>query len=390
MLKYLNFSRHRGTPPHGGGKYPFMLDDKAKILQLDSKNMLGSIQALGKQIEEVLGQAKKVNLPSAYKNINKVVVLGMGGSALGAHLIKSVYFQELKVSVEIINGYKIPALVSEKTLVVASSYSGSTEEVLNAVAEAKKKKAKVVVICSGTASLSATPGQARLSALATWAKKNKIPALVFSTNNNPCGSPRMGLGYSIFGQLALFAKAGLLNFSPAEIKNVLQTISKYNSLFGVENKEENNPAKQMAISIQNKSVWYVGSEHLSGNAHIGANQMNENAKRFGGYFIIPELNHHLMEGMPYPESNKNDLKFILLESELYDKRVQKRYEITKQVLENNKVQFVAYKCQEQKKLLQACEVLVLGSYVSFYSAMLQGIDPTAIPSVDFFKAQLKR
>ena len=118
--------------------------------------------------------------------------------------------------------------------------------------------------------------------------------------------------------------------------------------------------------------------------------MNENAKRFAGYFIVPELNHHLMEGAPYPESNKNDIKVVLLESGLYDKRVQKRYEVTKQVLENKKIQFSSYQCQENKKLLQACEALVLGSYASFYSAMLQGIDPTAIPMVDFFKEQLKK
>lgn len=354
-----------------------MLDDKAKISQLDSKNMLGSIQLLGGQIEEVLAEAKKVKVPSAYKKVNNLVVLGMGGSALGAHLIKSVFLNSLKVPVEVVNGYAVPGFVDEKTLVVASSYSGSTEEIVNAVVDAKKKKAKIMVICSG-------------GKLADWAKQNKVPALVFSVNNNPCGSPRMGLGYSVFGQIALLANAGILKLSLVEIKSALQTIAKYNSLFGVDNLEVKNLAKQLATSLADKSVWYVASEHLSGNAHIAANQINENAKRFGGYFVVPEMNHHLMEGMPYPESNKNDIKFVLLESSLYDKRVQKRYEITKQVLDNKKIAFTSYQCQENKRLLQACEILVLGSYVSFYSAMLQGIDPTAIPLVDFFKAQLKK
>ncbi|TSC85001.1 MAG: Uncharacterized protein G01um101413_385 [Parcubacteria group bacterium Gr01-1014_13] len=354
-----------------------MLDDKAKISALDSQNMLGSIQLLGKQVEEVLALTKKVKIPSGYKKVNNMVVLGMGGSALGAHLIKSVFLESLQIPVEIVNGYDAPRFVNEKSLVIASSYSGSTEEIVSAAADAKKKKAKVMVICSG-------------GKLADWAKKNKIPALIFTTNNNPCGSPRMGLGYSIFGQIALLANVGLLKLSPAEVKNALQTISKFNLFFGVDKPEVNNLAKQLATSLLGKSVWYLSSEHLAGNAHIAANQMNENAKRFAGYFIVPEMNHHLMEGTSFPGSNKNDIKFVLLESQLYDKRLQKRYEITKQVLDNKKISFTSYQCQEKKKLLQACEVLVLGSYVSFYSAMLQGIDPTAIPLVDFFKDQLKK
>lgn len=354
-----------------------MLDNKEKICQLDSKNMLGSIELLGAQVEEVLAQAKKVKIPSSYKKINNLVVFGMGGSALGAHLIKSAFFKNLNIPVEIVNGYEAPGFVNEKSLVIASSYSGSTEEVVSAAVDAKKKKAKVLVICSG-------------GKLADWAKNNKLPALVFTTNNNPCGSPRMGLGYSIFGQIALLANTGLIKLSSSEVKNSLQTIAKYNALFGVGNLEAKNPAKQLANSLFGKSVWYAASQHLSGNAHIAANQMNENAKRFAGYFVMPELNHHLMEGMIYPENNKNNIKMVLIESALYDKRVQKRYEITKQILDKNGVGHSSYACQEKSGLLQACEVLVLGSYISFYSAMLQGIDPTAIPFVDFFKAQLKK
>src|SRR3989344_5000344 len=146
-----------------------MLDDKAKISALDSQNMLGSIQLLGKQVEEVLALAKKVKVPDSYKKANNLVVLGMGGSALGAHLIKSVFLESLKIPVEIVNGYQAPGFVNEKSLVIASSYSGSTEEIISSVADAKNKKAKIIVICSG-------------GKLADWAKQNQIPSLVFTTN----------------------------------------------------------------------------------------------------------------------------------------------------------------------------------------------------------------
>ncbi len=354
-----------------------MLDNKIKIAQLDSKNMLGSIQLLGKQIEEVLAQAKKVKIPATYKKVNNLVVLGMGGSALGAHLIKSVFSDSLKIPVEIVNGYQAPGFVNEKSLVVASSYSGSTEEIISAVVDAKNKKAKILVICAG-------------GKLGDWAKQNKIPVLIFTTKNNPCGSPRMGLGYSIFGQIALLANIELLKLNNKQTDKCIKTIKYFQERFGFSAPILNNRAKQIAEKASDRSVWFVASEHLAGNAHIAANQMNENGKRFAGYFVVPEMNHHLLEGMLYPESNAKNLLFVLIKSDLYDSRIKTRYEITKKILDKNNILDVTYLCQSKTEIEQACEVLVLSSYVSFYSAMLQGIDPTAIPVVDFFKAQLKK
>ncbi|MFA5062241.1 MAG: SIS domain-containing protein [Patescibacteria group bacterium] len=354
-----------------------ILDNKNEIKKLDSKNMLGSIELFSKQIEQVWNVAKKLKIPAAYKKIDNIAVLGMGGSILGAHVIKELFKKELAQPIEIVSHYNLPAYVNKNTLVIASSYSGTTEEIISAAQEAKARKAKLIVISAG-------------GTLAFWAKKNKIPALVFPTEFNPSNSPRMGLGYSIFGQMAMLSELKLLKIGAKEIDNIKKHIAFYEKEFGVGSPEASNPAKQFAIKLLNKTVWYVASEHLSGSVHIAANQMNENAKRFAGYFIIPELNHHLMEGMLYPEANKQELRFVLLESDLYDKRVQKRYTVTREVLTKNGINYLDYKCVEKKPLGQVCEVLMLSSYVSFYSAMLEGIDPTAIPFVDFFKAQLKK
>lgn len=352
-----------------------IFDNLAEIKKLDSQNMLGSLQLLSKQAEQVWNISRKMKAPASYKNVKNLVVLGMGGSAIGTHLVKTLFASELKIPVEICNDYHIPAFVNKDSLVVASSYSGGTEETVAAVVEAKKKKVKLLVITSG-------------GKLADFARRNKIPALIFTTENNPCGSPRMGLGYSIIGQLLLYSKVGLLKLSDAKIKHIIRTLEKYNTEFGADTLLQKNPAKQLAMKIIDRSVMYIASEHLLGNAHIAANQMNENAKRFAAYFAIPELNHHLMEGMVNPLSNKENLLFVLLQSNLYHKRNQKRYEVTKQVLSKNGIQYQMYQCKEKDKVLQACEVLVLGSYVSYYSALLKGIDPTAIPFVDYFKQKL--
>lgn len=354
-----------------------LLDDIKAIKKLDSGNMLGSLQLLSKQVEQIYQIAEKIKIPTSYKNIDNIVVLGMGGSALGAHVIKNLFAQELKYPLEIVNDYKIPNFINNKTLVIGSSYSGSTEEVLTTVELAKKKKAKIMIISAG-------------GKLAEFAKKNKYPALTFTTENNPCGSPRMGLGYSIVGQLILFSKLGILKITKTQIKDLIKTLAYCDTVFGVLTPEKENPAKQLARQTLKHAVFYVASEHLLGSAHIAANQINENAKRFAGYFAIPELNHHLLEGMINPITNRNNLLFITLESKLYFERVQKRYEITKQVWKKNQIVSISYVCQEKDKLMQMAEVLVLGSYVSYYSALLKNIDPTAIPYVDYFKEQMKK
>ena len=353
-----------------------ILDNLTKIKKLDSQNMLGSLQYLGKQVEQIWQEAQALKVPANYKQINNIVVLGMGGSALGVDIFKVLYKKELKVPVTVVRDYDIPKFVDNKTLIIASSYSGTTEEVLNSVKQAKKKCAKIITISSG-------------SKLASWAKRNKLPSLVFGTENNPSNQPRMGLGYSIVGQLILLSRIGLLKLTNKQVKEIIKVLALYDSKFGVLTPSKENQAKLLAKANIGKSVWYVASEHLLGNIHAAANQMNENAKRFAGYFCLPELNHHLLEGIVFPKTNKSNLLFVLLESKLYHQRNQKRYKITKKVLDKNSIHHFSYSCQEKNELLQVCEILVFTSYVSYYTALLKGIDPSPIPSVDFFKKQMK-
>ncbi|NMB48393.1 bifunctional phosphoglucose/phosphomannose isomerase [Candidatus Kuenenbacteria bacterium] len=352
------------------------LDNLSRLGQLDTSNMLESIAFLPRQIEQAWSETEKLKIPANYKKINKVVINGMGGSGLGTHLIRSIYFKELKLPVGNIHSYDLPGLVDKNTLYLLSSYSGTTEEPLSTFVTAKKRGAKILGITSG-------------GELAALIQNGKLPGYVFSPEKyNPCGQPRIGLGFSVAGILGLLNRCGIIKTDPREITRAIQTASSLNDTFSARTPFAQNPAKQIAADLADKIPVVIASEFLAGNAHVLANQLNENAKTFSTYFLIPELNHHLLEGMQHPKTNKNNLHFIFLESNLYHPRNQKRFTITKDILAQNKIKYSTLPALGNSYLEQSFTTLLFGSYLSFYLAILNNLDPSAIPYVDYFKEKL--
>lgn len=335
-----------------------------KIKKLDKSNLLSSIELLDKQCAAAWRDVKKIKIPKNYRRVENIIVSGMGGSALGAHLIGALFADQLRRPLEIVRGYTLPTYVGPKTLLILSSYSGNTEETLAAAHEGQKRKAKILGLSTG-------------GALAIFLRRNNYPAYIFKPTYNPSNQPRMGLGYSIFGQLGFLAKCGAIKINEQEIKKIIATLA-----------SKPRSAEKISDALKNKIPIIVASEFLLGNGHIMANQINENAKCFAMYFELPELNHHLMEGLKNPVANKKNLIFFLLNSDLYLPRNQKRYKILKIVLAKNKINFVEYRPAAKTKLLQVFEMLSLGSYLSFYLAMSYNLDPAPVPWVNFFKKEL--
>jgi glucose/mannose-6-phosphate isomerase len=353
------------------------LDNLKQIEKKDPKKVLESIEMLGEQINQAWQEFKKVKVPKSYKKADKILINGMGGSGLGGHIVRSVFFGQLKLPVGIINSYQLPASLDKNSLYLISSYSGDTEEPISTLAAAKRQKAKIFGIGAG-------------GRLKSWIKQKKIPGYVFRPTFNPSGQPRMGVGYSLGSQLGLFKKLGLIKISERELKAGLNKIDQLQAKFGVYQAVKNNPAKKLALELKDKTPIVIASEFLSGNAHTFANQINESAKTFSTYFLIPELNHHLLEGLIFPKTNQGNLFFIFLESKLYHSKNQARHKITQKVVARNKIKYTAYKLSAATKLEQALEMLLFSSYLSFYLAILNKVNPVKIPWVDYFKAQLKK
>ena len=337
----------------------------------EEKLYFESLESLGKQLKESYQQTSKIKLPKSYKQIDKIVVCGMGGSQLGIELIGHLFSERIKIPIIQIRDYNLPKFVDKNTLVFLSSYSGTTEEVIKIASEVKKRTNKVFVITAG-------------GKLAKLAKKNKFPLYEFTPIYNPSQQPRAGTGYMMGSFLEVLRKLSKIQITGREIEsfvlNYEKTFKKYVT---------GSQIKTLAKKVANKVLVFVTAEHLQGNAHILANQIQESAKQTALYFPLPELNHHLLEGLTYPKSNKTNLQFLFFNSDKYHRRNQQRFKITQDIFKKQGFFSKAIRFQGSK-IEQSINMLAMGSLLAYELAKSNKVNPNFIPWVDLFKAKLSR
>lgn len=353
------------------------LDDLSKIKILDKKGALESIKQLPLQCKDAWQDSYSLEFPDTYKDIKNIVISGMGGSTYGARIIKSLYdgAQMTKTSIELANNYWLPGYVNEKTLVILSSYSGNTQETLATAEEAKEKDAKIIGITTG--------GQ-----LEDFLRSNNYTAYIFNPIHNPSAQPRIGVGYMVMGLIGILAKLGKIPVGSEEVEKILEFLQNQNSLLNEKVSFDNNPTKQIAFNLEKKIPVIIVADFLEGAAYAIRNPFHETAKQFALYFAIPELNHHLMEGLTFPKELKSLLHFIFVQSTIYDKRNIKRMTLTQEIIKNNNIPSKTITLSGNSSLTQVFELIQWGSWVTFYLAMLHDIDPSEIPWVDYFKKNL--
>lgn len=337
------------------------LDNLTELKKLDPKDVLGSTGMLANQCRQIWELAKDLEFPQEYKKVQNIVICGMGGSAYGGYVTSSLFKDQLKVPLLSNNDYHLPGFVNKETLVILSSYSGTTEEVLSCQEEAFSKGLKITAISSS--------------------EKLGKPSLVFDPKFNPSGQPRLGTGYMVLGTIAILNKLGLINISDEQIAQALSELE-------TNQDQIRNRAREIARKIYGFIPVIIAAEFLGGNNHILRNQLNETAKSFSAFSHLSELNHHLMEGLKNPEDKK--LFVLFINSEIYSDKISKRAKLTQDVVGKNNIAFDEYIPQGSTKLSQMLNVLSFGGYLSLYTAFLYGQDPSVIPWVDYFKRELEK
>lgn len=331
-------------------------------------SVMKSIKHLPDQIKTTFDLGRNLKLPAEYHHVQNIVVSAMGGSRFPQFIIQELFKEEIKIPLMLNNEYRIPAFVSDKTLWVASSYSGTTEEVILSTKAAIARGTKVVGVASG-------------GELINVLKEHDVPTIAFSTQFNPAGEPRMGWGYNMGATMGLLLNLSLLDkVQQSKIENAIEKLRLLN---------QETLAQELTKKIVHSYPSFIVSEFLNGCGNAFANEVNETAKNFAEFRMIPELNHHLMEGLKNPSGMKKISKFVFFFSKLYSPSIQKRFLITKEVVEKNGIEAIWHELKSEDKISQVLEMLQLGSLLSADLSDAYGENPTAIPFVDYFKKRMK-
>ncbi|MEK6950041.1 MAG: bifunctional phosphoglucose/phosphomannose isomerase, partial [Nanoarchaeota archaeon] len=318
-------------------------------MTLDSQNMLQVIKNFSAQCREALSLPKGISVPD---DINNIVVIGMGGSAIGGDLLKAYLLSNGKVPVHVIRDYKVPNFVDENTLVFAVSYSGNTEETLSALKHAQGKKAKIIGIASG----------GRLAA--ECSKLITIPAGL---------QPRAALGYLFFPMLGVLHNSGIIKVRNEELNEMVLVLKKVDNF--------NNEGENIAKKIKDKVPIIYSSENLGAVAMRWKTQINENAKMPAFYNVFSEMNHNEIAGY---RAIGNNFAAVLIRDKHDNDRVKKRMDICKQIMEQ-RINVVEAETQGSSLLARMLSGIYLGDFVSYYLAMWNRVDPSPVDIIEGMK-----
>ena len=349
------------------------LDDVKVYQQNDPEGMLARIKELPMQCQQAWQAAMSFKLPADYADVDRVVVLGMGGSAIGGDLVRSLVQSESRIPVIVHREYGLPAFVDEKTLVIASSYSGNTEETLSGFESALKTKAKKLAMTTG-------------GKLQELAEANNIP--VFKIEYK--AQPRAALGFSFLPTLGVLQKLGFLKDKSADVAETVRVLEKLSARLGENSPLTGNPAKQLAQRLYGCLPVIYGAGIAAEAAHRWKTQINENGKAWAFFEVFPELNHNATVGYPFPPEIAQKIRVILLRSPLFNERVKLRYEVTCELLKRAGVAYEFVDGEGKSALSQMMSLVMVGDFTSYYLAILYGVDPSPVDVISYLKDRLAK
>lgn len=349
-----------------------ILDSVEAIRRIDRFCMLDHIAGLPQQFLE--GYRAGWCLTLRPRVIEQVLFVGMGGSAVNGDLVKAWLTSSARLPISVQRTYDLPAWVSRRTLVFASSYSGDTEETLSAYVQARRRGASLVAVTSG-------------GVLGRWVKRDGVP-----WGRVPLGlPPRAALGYLCATPLGMLARAGVADISERQLRVAALATARAMRAWGPAVPARRNLAKQLALSMQGRFVVVYGADGgWEAVVTRWRGQLAENAKALASSHLFPEMNHNEVNGWRFPSRLLRQSVAVFLMDPALHPRVWARMAITMRILRKVGARVIPVTVAGPTLLSRTLSAIALGDSLSVYLAVLNRADPTPVDRVVFLKRALSR
>ncbi len=349
------------------------IDDIRLIEKVDKLNMRKLLYEFPYQGNNAVALMKNIKFPAEYKEIKNIVVSGMGASSVGGDLLKNFLRDKIKLPLVVNRSYTLPSWVGKDTLLLCVSYSGNTEETLNTYKMGKRSGCKLAVISSG-------------GELTSLAEKDFVPTVLITDNKMP---PRVAFSYLFFPQVLILRMLGFIGIEDSELTEVTGTLENLREEIDINIPKNKNLAKKIAEEVYKTiPLIYTTSDYLEAVGIRWKTQINENSKWPAYSLFFPELDHNEIMGWEGYDTSMAKFSLILLKDNGESERMTKRINITCSLIKNKLAKIIDVHSRGEGLLSRMLSLLYIGDYVSFYLAMLNGVEPIEVRSITTLKRKM--
>jgi glucose/mannose-6-phosphate isomerase len=339
--------------------------------RLDTDRMFDITASLPEQISDAARAAQGVDRLPERESIEHVVVLGMGGSGVAGDILQAAAGPFMAVPVITVKSYELPAFVGDNTLVFAISFSGNTEETVEAATAAAMEGAKIVAVTSG-------------GELARLAEGWNVPVIPVPST---IPQPRAALGAMAIPPMVVLEQMGLFPGATQWIDLAVSQLQRRRDRLT----RDGNEAEQLARRIgRTVPLIYGGGAVGSAVSLRWKTQINENAKAPAFWAAQPELCHNEVCGWgQHGDVTRQLVTLIALRHDSEHPQVTRRFDLVFDVVREVVASIEEVHAEGEGDLAQLLDLILFGDFVSLYMAYQEGIDPGPVPVLVDLKQRLK-
>ncbi len=340
---------------------------KDYIAKYDPQNQFKVLKESHSQIESAWNNVIDIGKLKS-KKFSNIILSGLGGSAISGDLMQNFLKDELFLPFMVNRNYDLPGFTDKNTLLIISSYSGNTEETISVMEHGVKRKCPMICISTG-------------GKIGEMALKHNIPLVKMTTGLQP----RFALGQSFFSLLKVLWVLGVIPDQNSEVDKIKNLWKVKGEEYSLENNIANNCAEQLIGYIP---VIYSAAGYTSAAGYRFKCQLNENSKLHSFHNVIPELNHNEIIGWESFNDRLFNAKLINIMDESYHPQIKKRFEITTELAAQKGLEYLNIESEEDEFKVRLMDLIYLFDWITYYTAVLRGYDPSEIDNIDTLKERL--